>query len=200
MRDSTLSIILLFILGLVSICFYWSFHFFGPANAAPCSVHDAHLLLKQREQFKSHVIPEDARPEGFDDVDSVKMSLEQEHDGDDDESLKAGDKKKSKVKGILFPPDRVPIQYEVNESVWDKSVKEFKEHKSPMDFSRLHFVHVPKAGGTSFNILLRQMMCERDPEENRDCCEPGICYKKRRCDVMVRTGDDPGLLGSLMRL
>ena len=79
----------------------------------------------------------------------------------------------------------MPIQYEVNESVWDKSVKEFKEQKSPMDFSRLHFVHVPKAGGTSFNILLRQMMCERDPEENRDCCEPGICYKKRRCDVMV---------------
>lgn len=174
MRDSTLTIVLFFILALVYICFYWSFYFFGPLNSAPCNLQDTALLLAKKEHFKTHRIPESAI---WEDTHAESGNK----DGDDE----AGTRRTPRVKGIMFPPDRIPIEYEVNQSVWEKSVKEFMENKPEIDFSRMHFVHVPKAGGTSLNILLRQMMCERDPEENKDCCVPGICYKKRRCDVMV---------------
>lgn len=179
MRDSTLSIYLLFILGLVSICFYWTFQFFGPHNGAPCHQPDVPPLLMNKDLFKGHVIPKDSWPAEFDAVDDQSAAREEE---DTDETSA---ERKPKVKGIVFPPDRTPIEVEVNRTVWEESVKRFKENKVPMDFSRMHFVHVPKAGGTSYNILLRQLLCERDPEENKDCCVPGICYKKRRCDVMV---------------
>ena len=39
----------------------------------------------------------------------------------------------------------------------------------------IHFIHIPKCGGTTMTIILRQMQCVRDPVKNADCCtNPGI--------------------------
>jgi ABC-type nickel/cobalt efflux system permease component RcnA len=41
------------------------------------------------------------------------------------------------------------------------------------------FIHVPKAAGTSFTALLRQIQCHVDPKAHSDCCHhPGSCYYK----------------------
>lgn len=53
--------------------------------------------------------------------------------------------------------------------------------KNAMD---LHFIHIPKCGGTSMTSILRQVACEVDTERNEDCCtNPGFCdwHAHRRC-------------------
>ena len=48
----------------------------------------------------------------------------------------------------------------------------------------MHFVHIPKCGGTSMTAVLRQVACVIDPQRNNDCCtNPGFCdwHAKRRC-------------------
>lgn len=41
------------------------------------------------------------------------------------------------------------------------------------------FIHIPKAAGTSFTALLRQIQCHVDPMAHSDCCHrPGSCYYK----------------------
>ena len=48
----------------------------------------------------------------------------------------------------------------------------------------LHFIHIPKCGGTSMTAILRQVLCTIDPERNHDCCtNPGFCdwHAFRRC-------------------
>ena len=53
--------------------------------------------------------------------------------------------------------------------------------KNAMD---LHFIHIPKCGGTSMTSILRQVACEVDSERNEDCCtNPGFCdfHAHRRC-------------------
>lgn len=40
----------------------------------------------------------------------------------------------------------------------------------------LHFIHIPKCGGTSMTSILRQVACGLDSERNEDCCtNPGYC-------------------------
>jgi hypothetical protein len=195
MRDSTLSIILLFILGLVSTCFYWSFYIFIDPER-PC-VHDA-LVQKRKSTFTALELFDAPREGGGlslspdsgaapDSGAGAWPALEEQRDDDKTPPppTSGGGGKRPKVRGVVFPPPRVPIEVEVNESVWERSVEEFKKHKAQLDFSRLHFGHVPKAGGTSMTILLRQLMCEQDPEANKDCCTPGICYFKRPCNVIA---------------
>ena len=58
--------------------------------------------------------------------------------------------------------------------------------KKDQKFS-IHFIHVPKCGGTTMTTALRQVMCEVDPIKNRDCCiNPGFCdhNSNRRCSVI----------------
>ena len=48
----------------------------------------------------------------------------------------------------------------------------------------IHFIHIPKCGGTTMTVVLRQMQCVIDPVKNVDCCtNPGFCdwHAKRRC-------------------
>lgn len=175
MRDSTLSILLLFILGFMSTSLYWSYYFFGPGSR-PCQSEDPLTLGKRINTFKTHTVqlPSVISADADDDEEPAK-----------EEGTGSKEKHNSEVKGLVFPPDRIPIAIEENQSTWDEAVKNFDKLRPKMDFNRLHFVHVPKAGGTSMNILLRQLMCEKDSIANKDCCVPGVCYKKRRCDVMV---------------
>lgn len=48
----------------------------------------------------------------------------------------------------------------------------------------MHFIHVPKCGGTSMTSVLRKIACEIDRSRNHDCCtNPGFCdwHAHRRC-------------------
>ena len=38
----------------------------------------------------------------------------------------------------------------------------------------IHFIHIPKCGGTSMTSILREVACIIDPSRNNDCCtNPG---------------------------
>lgn len=55
------------------------------------------------------------------------------------------------------------------------------------DFDEMHFIHIPKCGGTTMTAVLRQFQCQRDPEKNKDCCtNPGFCdwHAMRRCSTI----------------
>ncbi len=50
--------------------------------------------------------------------------------------------------------------------------------------NEIHFIHIPKCGGTTMTSILRQIQCARDPQKNSDCClNPGFCdwHAHRRC-------------------
>lgn len=56
-----------------------------------------------------------------------------------------------------------------------------------LDFDEMHFIHIPKCGGTTMTAVLRQFQCQRDPERNKDCCtNPGFCdwHAMRRCSTI----------------
>lgn len=51
----------------------------------------------------------------------------------------------------------------------------------------MHFIHIPKCGGTSMTAILRQVSCIVDKERNADCClNPGFCdwHAMRRCTAI----------------
>jgi hypothetical protein len=61
------------------------------------------------------------------------------------------------------------------------STKAYNSKKYSID---LHFIHIPKCGGTSMTAVLRQVACEMNQEKNIDCCKnPGFCdwHAFRRC-------------------
>lgn len=54
-------------------------------------------------------------------------------------------------------------------------------------FNEIHFVHIPKCGGTTMTSVLRQIQCELNPIKNADCClNPGFCdwHAHRRCEAI----------------
>lgn len=58
---------------------------------------------------------------------------------------------------------------------------------SPVSSKIIHFIHIPKCGGTTMTTLLRQMQCSADPVNNADCClNPGFCdwHAHRRCSTI----------------
>lgn len=51
-------------------------------------------------------------------------------------------------------------------------------------YEEIHFVHIPKCGGTTMTAVLREIQCLRDTVKNTDCClNPGFCdwHAFRRC-------------------
>jgi hypothetical protein len=55
-------------------------------------------------------------------------------------------------------------------------------------WKQIHFIHVPKCGGTSMTSLLRDIQCHSDPVGNADCClNPGFCdwHAHRRCSTIM---------------
>ena len=60
----------------------------------------------------------------------------------------------------------------------------WKKKKGAID---LHFIHIPKCGGTSMTGILREVLCIIDPERNNDCCtNPGFCdyNDNRKCNAI----------------
>jgi hypothetical protein len=50
---------------------------------------------------------------------------------------------------------------------------------------QIHFIHIPKCGGTSMTAILRQVQCNNDLIKHADCCiNPGFCdwHAFRRCE------------------
>jgi len=66
--------------------------------------------------------------------------------------------------------------------------KNQKSHLSKKDsIVDLHFIHIPKCGGTSMTAVLRQAACELNKEKNVDCCtNQGFCdwHAHRRCSAI----------------
>ena len=61
------------------------------------------------------------------------------------------------------------------------------QQKKELEFNEIHFIHIPKCGGTSMSAVLRQVMCQKDPSANTECCtNPGFCdwHAHRRCPVI----------------
>lgn len=74
------------------------------------------------------------------------------------------------------PPTQMPTK------VVKKSTASMK-----LNFEEIHFIHIPKCGGTTMTAVLRQFQCQRDPEKNKDCCtNPGFCdwHAMRRCSTI----------------
>jgi hypothetical protein len=60
--------------------------------------------------------------------------------------------------------------------------------QSAWDGDTIHFIHIPKCGGTTMTTLLRQIQCAADPVRNADCClNPGFCdwHAHRRCSTIM---------------
>ena len=57
--------------------------------------------------------------------------------------------------------------------------------KPDLSWPNIHFIHIPKCGGTTLTAILRAMQCVRDPILHKDCCtNPGYCdwWSKQRCE------------------
>lgn len=91
----------------------------------------------------------------------------------------------------------VPISPDINENRGTNSdlynfcpnIKRPKDisllpHKKSNGSFDMHFIHVPKCGGTSMTAILREVACKMDSQRNVDCCtNPGFCdwHAFRRC-------------------
>ncbi len=63
-----------------------------------------------------------------------------------------------------------------------------KSSKTLTTGDQIHFIHIPKCGGTTMTTLLRQIQCNADPVRNADCClNPGFCdwHAHRRCSTIM---------------
>ncbi len=153
MKDSTLIILLFFVLAYSALCFYWIYQFYGPpAQAAEKYYRELYPPIKSKDAFIR------------------RNAIKYQNSTDDDEGP---------VKDIIFPPDRTPIDELPTKGTWYEDIKNFK--KPEIDFDKMHFVHVPKCGGSTMSSILRKIMCDRNPVENAECCVPGICHRRTPC-------------------
>ena len=57
------------------------------------------------------------------------------------------------------------------DSLVKSPLEPFRKRNGSFD---LHFIHIPKCGGTSFTAVLREVACKIDGSRNNDCCtNPG---------------------------
>jgi len=55
------------------------------------------------------------------------------------------------------------------------------------DLKILHWVHVPKAGGTAITSLLKKVVCQINPSirETNPCCRKQLCLHSNACHAAV---------------
>lgn len=76
--------------------------------------------------------------------------------------------------------NKKPDSYKKN----NEAVVYVRNQSSIPTFTDIHFVHIPKCGGTTMTTVLRKIQCILDPVHNEDCCtNPGFCdwHAHRRC-------------------
>ena len=94
---------------------------------------------------------------------------------------------KAPTLGIFYKPHNFPVA-EISPPVTDTpmeiaAVNHLLKPKDKGAFD-MHFIHIPKCGGTSMTAILREVACRIDTERNSDCClNPGFCdfHANRRC-------------------
>ena len=112
-----------------------------------------------------------------------------------------GDNNTSKLevsKGELLLPDTLSIPtHKVLETATKEPVVIDERHPVPTQnlylkpyirTEQIHFIHIPKCGGTTMTTLLREIQCKADPVKNADCClNPGFCdwHAHRRCSTIM---------------
>jgi hypothetical protein len=80
---------------------------------------------------------------------------------------------------VVSPPTTPAVSASTNTLT---PIEQIRQH--PNQPFQLHFMHIPKCGGTSMTAVLREVMCAADPERMQDCCtNPGFCdtHAMRRC-------------------
>eukprot|EP01031_Cornospumella_fuschlensis_P029281 gene29281-35350_t len=78
---------------------------------------------------------------------------------------------------LTSAPVSVSVQSKPTPEMTNPAIKE-------LDFNEIHFIHIPKCGGTTMTAVLRHLMCNVDEAKNKDCCtNPGFCdwHAFRRC-------------------
>jgi len=119
-----------------------------------------------------------------------KKSTAHSEDQDRAENSNSKSVKPSKVVSMSMPVEgngMNTLQY--GRAMDEKHTKELGHLTStkPKNSFDMHFIHIPKCGGTSMTTILRQVACELDKERNEDCCtNPGFCdfHTKRRCSAI----------------
>lgn len=102
---------------------------------------------------------------------------------DTQDSTSSNNKKSLEEHNKLKPP---PKKNNNNNNKKKQTKNDGKKKKKPGSVD-LHFIHIPKCGGTSMTTILRQVACKMDPEKNVDCCtNPGFCdwHAFRRCSAI----------------
>jgi hypothetical protein len=146
------------------MCFYWYHQFYGPSQSSVHSDPDI-PILKSKDAFTR-----DNSVQNKLDTEPVRCKATE----DDDD--------KDKWKDVVFPPDKIPIEIINNKSTWYQTYKNYK--KSELDFSKMHFIHVPKCGGSTMSSMMRHIMCLKDPAANAECCTAGACHKHNPCKAI----------------
>jgi hypothetical protein len=92
---------------------------------------------------------------------------------------------------INTPAPSAPIGQTVQRETFQQNNQTLLRFDSPLlkpdGMYQIHFIHIPKCGGTSMTAVLRELMCSIDPIHNSDCCtNPGFCdYQSgRKCSVI----------------
>lgn len=63
---------------------------------------------------------------------------------------------------------------EVTRTKLTESISYMQPYNDGNKSTDLHFIHIPKCGGTSMTAILREVACKANPVENVDCCtNPG---------------------------
>lgn len=78
-----------------------------------------------------------------------------------------------------------PIRVEKHTEPIEKTAKLIEAPKPDLSWPNIHFIHIPKCGGTTMTAILREMQCARDSKLHADCCtNPGYCdwWSKQRCE------------------
>ena len=113
--------------------------------------------------------------------------------------LQAAERKSTKIP--VFAPKLLPttkpiekrsiINEKINRRCPNRIIPIREEYKTPINKKKgdidLHFIHIPKCGGTSMTAILRELACYLDSERNIDCCtNPGFCdwHAFRRCEAI----------------
>lgn len=69
--------------------------------------------------------------------------------------------------------DLMTITKDLSTNTKENSLPMQPYHKN-IGSTELHFIHIPKCGGTSMTAILREVACKADPIGNVDCCtNPG---------------------------
>jgi len=93
------------------------------------------------------------------------------------------------INSVIIKKSSITTRKDIEEESWKKpnlkvNVPAVNLVEEDPVLEEIHFIHVPKCGGTSMTSALRAIQCHINPKQNSDCCRnPGFCdwHANRRC-------------------